>query len=162
MKFYLKSICLSVLITSSLSSVFAQDDNAKVSSYLFPDFAEATIKKAKMTDAKMNLNYNTATLEMVYFLNNQYNVFPSASADTIFIAGRAFMPVGKEFYELATLHEAIPLFIQYTSEIRLPQATSSFGNMQSTTTVTADHLTLDQKAQLYDLKRKHTANTLLS
>jgi Tfp pilus assembly protein PilE len=152
MKYYLKSLCLSLLVIGPLSAAFAQDDNSKVSSYLFPDFTEATIKKAKMTDAKMNLNYNTATLEMVYWLNNQYNILPSASADTIFIAGRAFLPVGKEFYELATLHVAIPLFIQYTCEVRLPQATSSFGNMQSTTTVSADHLTLDQKAQLYDLK----------
>jgi len=152
MKRRMKFIWLSAFVLFSFSPAFAQDDNSKVSSYLFPEFMQGTIRQNKMADDKLTLNYNIATLEMIYIKNAQYNVFPPGDADTIFVGTRIFIPAGKEFYEQLTPHVAIPLFVQYTCEIRLPQATSSFGGMQNTTTVSADHLTLEQKAQLYNLK----------
>lgn len=97
------------------------------------------------------LNYNSITGEMVFEDNGKYLAIKEPlKVDTVFVAGRKFIPAGNVFYELL-LNGSSPLFKEYTAKLIEPGASVGYGNASATTNAVSINL-LRRSGQAYDLK----------
>ena len=116
--------------SSGYINVFSQE---KVAHFVFPRFEKATVLYKNNNQSNTELNYNTATEEMIYVgdAGRRMAIHPIDQIDTVYIAGRKFVPVGRAFNEVL-LSGNIPLYVSY--KCKMTQGGSSVGYGTSSTT----------------------------
>ena len=119
--------------------------------YVFDSFQPGKVKMKTGEWFDQKLNYNTVTGEMIFEEKGKYLAIKAPSqVDTVFIAGRKFIPVDKAFYELI-LKGKYPLFQEFTAKLNEPGASIGYGNASATTNAVSINL-LRRNGQAYEMK----------
>ncbi len=143
--------CLVFFCCLSLAQAHAQ--NAVVlSHYVFDQFMPGKVQQKNGTSSDAKLNYNILSGEMIFeSAPGKYLALANPEqADTVFIAGRKFVPVGNRFYELL-LKAPIPLLVEYTCTVKEPGNDIGYG-MSSVTSASPAVKSLIQSGGAYSLK----------
>lgn len=94
-----------VLFIFMFTAAFPQDqpDNTTEgkSFYLFRGFEPARILMKSGAEKEVEFNYNVVTEEMIFSLEGRLQALDMEGIDTIFIAGKKFIPFGKIFFEVS-------------------------------------------------------------
>jgi hypothetical protein len=117
-----------VVILSISSSLNAQIDTLQnPKQFLFPEFSRGTITMKDGQELILRLNYNIVSEKMVFIRNGQlYGMKNQETVDTVYLAFKKFIPVGKVFYEVG-LVAPVSLFIQNRSTIQSPMKEGPYG-----------------------------------
>ena len=103
-----------------LTGLFAQEDgDGKKPSktfYLFPDFEDARILFKSGTEKQAVFNYNVVTEEMIYNSKGEFMALEMPGIDTIYVAGKKFIPFGERFYEVVWTPPGL-LYIRHYSKL---------------------------------------------
>lgn len=119
--------------------------------YVFDSFQPGKVKMKTGEWFDQKLNYNTVTGEMIFEEKGKYLAIKEPSqVDTVFIAGRKFIPVDKVFYELI-LNGKYPLFQEFTAKLNEPGASIGYGNASASTNAVSINL-LRRNGQAYEMK----------
>ena len=119
--------------------------------YVFDSFQPGKVKMKTGEWFDQKLNYNTVTGEMIFEEKGKYLAIKAPSqVDTVFIAGRKFIPVAKAFYELI-LKGKYPLFQEFTAKLNEPGASIGYGNASASTNAVSINL-LRRNGQAYEMK----------
>ncbi|MFT3935884.1 MAG: hypothetical protein QM726_19805 [Chitinophagaceae bacterium] len=133
--------------------VYAHAQEAvSLSHYVFTQFEPGKVLQKDGSVNETKLNYNVLSKEMIFEAKpNQYLALAEPNKiDTVIIAGRKFVPVNNEFYELLTI-QPYPLLLQYTCTIKEPGSDIGYG-MSSVTTASPAIKSLIQSGGAYSLK----------
>lgn len=107
-----------ILLTLLLNAVLALPGRAQMIQYLFDDFTESRIKMSAGQYVDAVINYNTLTGCMVYLKGKQYfDLTNYRDVDTVYVAGRIFIPVDDHFNELIYTGP-VPLSVQYIGKLK--------------------------------------------
>jgi hypothetical protein len=104
--------------------------------YLYPEFIKSDVlmKGGKINTVQMN--YNIVTERMVFISNDKYYDMTNPDmADTVFLNGCKFTPVGKSFYEVL-LSNPIALYIQHKGSLMSAGKPVGYGGTSQTTSST--------------------------
>lgn len=119
--------------------------------YVFDSFQPGKVKMKTGEWFDQKLNYNTVTGEMIFEEKGKYLAIKEPSqVDTVFIAGRKFIPVDKVFYELV-LNGKYSLFQEFTAKLNEPGASIGYGNASASTNAVSINL-LRRNGQAYEMK----------
>ncbi len=119
---------ISALFCMACMQTYGQQQAVAVTHYVFDHFSKGNVlQKNGSTDQAM-LNYNVLSREIVFESSpGQFMALASPEkVDTVFIEGRKFIPVNKEFYELLT-SGPIFLLLQYECTVKEPGASIGYG-----------------------------------
>jgi hypothetical protein len=100
--------------------------------YLYPEFSKSDVlmKGGRTNTAQMN--YNIVSEKMVFISNdNYYDLTNPEQADTVFINGAKFVPVGKSFYEVLVT-QPIALFFQHKGNLMSAGKPVGYGGTSQT------------------------------
>ncbi|MFT3702892.1 MAG: hypothetical protein QM802_11000 [Agriterribacter sp.] len=145
-------------------SVNAQLNNepVKLAHYVLDSFAAGKVLLKSGVTSNQQLNYNLVTNEMIFNNKGTYLAIANPeNVDTVFMAGRRFIPVGNSFYEFLG-GTANPLFVEHTCTIKEEGTPTGFGNTTTTAATPLRSLMKDNLAyQLklpdgYEVIPKHT------
>ena len=144
----MKKIFIIMLLFFANINVFSQE---KVAHFVFPRFEKATVLYKNNNQSNTELNYNTATEEMIYVGDDgrRMAIHPIDQIDTVYIAGRKFVPVGRAFNEVLVSGN-VPLYVSY--KCKMTQAGSSVGYGTSSTTAVDNISSLMGSGALYEFK----------
>lgn len=129
----MKQFLLTIFLLLVLAALYAQDGEPaqETQHYIFPSFAEGTVKHKSGEVIKALLNYNTVTEEMIFDQNGKKLALDKIeNIDTVYIQNRKFVPVSNVFYERAT-NTINALFIQHKSLFIPPGNNTGFGTSQT-------------------------------
>jgi len=128
----MKKVTLVLTIVFYCLHAFAQDvnDNPNVTvidHYMFNGFIPGTVKKKSGEKISVALNYNTLTEEMIFTKDSLvYTLEQLEDIDTVYLAGRIFVPNNNFFYEKAT-NTPVALFIEHKSTVLSPSKDLGYG-----------------------------------
>ena len=124
---------LVVLITTALPASAQTDSAVNLPNFLLPNFTRSIIKfKAGGENKTAMLNYNVVDEEMVFMQPDNYMVLDNPEViDTIYMAGRKFIPVRKAFYEVL-ISGTTPLFMQYKTNTEAAGTPTGYGASSKT------------------------------
>ncbi|NDW13846.1 hypothetical protein D0T50_13240 [Bacteroides sp. 214] len=144
------SIKLLFLVLLIFSSSIVVGQNAK-NHFLFDDFEAAKVVYKNKNTSNGRLNYNAVTREMVFVGEDGKNkaLYPVDTIDTIYIAGRTFVPYEKEFYELLPAKSHV-LYAVHRCEIQLAGQSTGYGT--SSTSAIHDVSSISAGDGIYQLK----------
>lgn len=147
----LKKVVFLFFCLFSFSGVFAQIRVVEVSHYLFPEFEKGVVLMKTGVREEAMLNYNSITEEMI-FINNGIKLAMSQLEliDTVFIAGRKFIPFDGKFLE-QLFRSRLGLFVQHKCSIKEPGKPAGYGGT-SQTSATTTYSSYLSNGQLYDMK----------
>ena len=134
-------------------SLQAQQMNKPVAilHYVFDTFQSGKVQMKSGEVFERRMNYNTITGEMIFEDNGKYLAIKEPlKVDTVFLAGRKFIPEDKVFYELL-LNAKYPLFQEFTAKLNEPGASIGYGNASATTNAVSINL-LRRNGQAYEMK----------
>jgi len=133
-KWFAKSILISVILVSGASQVSAQLDSAKnLPNLLLPEFTRSIIKFKSGEKKVAVINYNVVDQELVFLQDDRYLAMDHPQLiDTVYIANRSFVPFGKAFYEVA-LKAPVSLFIQHKSNVEQEGSSIGYGQKSRST-----------------------------
>lgn len=119
--------------------------------YVFDTFVQGKVQMKSGEVFERKLNYNSITGEMIFDDHGKYLAIKEPlKVDTVFIAGRKFIPVSNVFYEVL-LKSTYPLFQEFTAKLIEPGASVGYGSASATTNAVSINL-LRRSGQTYDLK----------
>ncbi len=119
--------------------------------YVFDTFQPGKVQMKSGELFERRVNYNTITGEMIFEEKGKYLAIKEPlKVDTVFIAGRKFIPVEKVFYELI-LNSTYPLFQEFTAKLIEPGASIGYGNASATTNAVSLN-SLRRNGQAYEMK----------
>lgn len=128
----MKKICYLLLLAFATLLTQAQSANqvmgARLSHYVFDQFAPGKVylHSGEVSDRK--LNYNTLTYEMIFDNNGQpLAIANPQSVDSVIIQGRKFIPVGKKFYEWIA-GTTYPVYADYVGAVEEQGVSSGYGS----------------------------------
>ena len=113
------SLILALFFLFSVVSNAQENQENKVATrsfYLLPDFKEARILFKTGLEKNAVFNYNVVTEEMVYNNQGEFMALEMPGIDTIYLAGKKFIPFGKIFYEVVSAPPAL-LFVRHHSKL---------------------------------------------
>ncbi|HTH31855.1 MAG TPA: hypothetical protein VL946_10965 [Lacibacter sp.] len=142
-----------VIVFLLCTSLKAQQTNkpGAILHYVFDTFQAGKVQMKSGELFERRLNYNTITGEMIFEDKGKYLAIKEPQkVDTVFIAGRKFIPEDNVFYELI-LKAAYPLFQQFTGKLVEPGASVGYGNASATTNAVSINL-LRRNGQAYEMK----------
>lgn len=144
----MKRLTLFLLLVCLIQWLFAQD---KVVHFVYPQFKPATVLYNNGNVSNTELNYNKATEEMVYTdpSGKRMALYPIDKIDTVFLAEKKFVPVGRVFYEVAGVGK-YPLYIAHKCRMSLVSSNVGYGN--SSTTAVENISSLASSGEVYQLK----------
>lgn len=128
----MKKILLSLTIAIFCLQAFAQDDNDNpnttvIDHYMFNNFIPGTVKKKSGEKISAALNYNTLKEEMVFMKDSvMYTLMQLEDIDTVYLAGRTFVPNNNFFYEKAT-NTPVALYIEHKTTVLSPSKDLGYG-----------------------------------
>lgn len=133
----IKPVFIVLFFGISTISGKSQREGIVLSHYLFPEFTQGKIRLKSGIIKESNLNYNSITEEMIFESNGKKLAFANPETiDTIFIQDRAFIPVGKAYYEVI-VKLPVPLFIRHICTITPPGKPSGYGGTSETGSITS-------------------------
>lgn len=142
---------IAVLLCSSVSAQQQVKKAVPILHYVFDTFVPGKVQMKSGEVFERRLNYNTITGEMIFEEKGKYlAVKEPLKVDTVFIAGRKFVPVAKVFYELL-YNGANPLFQEFTAKLIEPGASIGYGNASATTNAVSIN-SLMRTGQAYEMK----------
>jgi|WetSurMetagenome_2_1015567.scaffolds.fasta_scaffold08877_2 hypothetical protein len=111
-----------------------QDSVANLPNLLFPKFSKGILRLTSGEKKTAILNYNKVDQEMVFMQRDNFWVldYPQKAIDTIYLAGKTFVPSDKGFFEISVL-APITLFKinkAYIEELGMP---TGYGARSQTT-----------------------------
>lgn len=110
-------IALFLLLITGLSAQEHSDGKkAAKTFYLFPDFEDARILFKSGAEKKAVFNYNVVTEEMIFRNKGKFMALEMPGIDTIYIAGKKFIPFGEMFYEVVWTPPGL-LYIRHYSKL---------------------------------------------
>lgn len=104
--------------------------------YLYPEFTKSNVlmKGGRINTAQMN--YNLVSEKMVFISNDKYyDMSNPDQADTVFLNGSKFIPVGKSFYEVL-VSQPIAFFIQHKGNLMSAGKPVGYGGTSQTASST--------------------------
>jgi hypothetical protein len=114
--------------TISLLSYSQSNADGTMPQYYFSSFSEATILMKNGQTQSQALNYNTLTGMMVFRKGDKlYDITNQETIDTVYIEKCKFVPVGKNFYEVAYSGRLYSYFIQHTGNLAQPGKPVGYG-----------------------------------
>jgi hypothetical protein len=124
---------LVVLMATALPAAAQMDSAVNLPNFLLPNFTRSIIKfKAGGENKTAMLNYNVVDEEMVFMQPDNYMVLNNPEViDTIYMAGRKFIPVKKAFYEVL-ISGSSPLFMQYKTNTESLGTPTGYGATSKT------------------------------
>lgn len=128
MKSILQLAGLSLSLALALPSKAQMDSAINLPNFLLPNFTRSIIKfKAGGENKTAMLNYNVVDQELVFLQPDNYMVLDNPDViDTVFMAGRKFVPVKKAFYEVL-LSGAHALYMQYKTNAESAGTPTGYG-----------------------------------
>lgn len=143
-------ILLAGLLISPLIS--AQRDTLDLETqFLFPELLDAKISFKDGSPLNARMNYNILSEKMVFEKNNKiFDLLNTDKVDTIYLAGRKFIPMDKIFIEVFDDSE-IPLFTQFKGDLIPPGKPSGYGGTSQTSSIESI-ATIYGSGQSYNLK----------
>jgi hypothetical protein len=124
---------------------------AQLSHYILDSFTRGEVLVKSGTRYSQLLNYNILTGEFIFNDRGRFLAIANpAEVDTVFIAGRRFVPVNAKFYELLTT-TTLPLLQEFSYKIEEPTVSVGYGNASPTTNATSFN-SLVRTGGVYDLK----------
>jgi len=145
-------ICVLISLLIGVSA-YAQQKQAVVSHYVFPEFTEGIVLMKTGSRSKALLNYNALTEEMVFDNNGQKRAVTEQEVkqiDTVFIKDRKFVELDGKFVEC--LHQSgWDLYAEYKCRVNDPGRPSGYGTT-STTTAVQSYSSLNYGGKVYELK----------
>jgi hypothetical protein len=123
--------CLSVTLMALLSissGLKAQVDTLQnPKQFLFPGFSRGTVAMKDGKEIILRMNYNIASEKMAFIQDGKlFEMKNQESVDTVYLAFRKFVPVGKVFYEVGP-QSHISMFIQHRCTIQSPPQEGPYG-----------------------------------
>ena len=129
----MKKMMLTLLIAAFTLSAFAQDDNDNpnatvIDHYMFKGFIPGIVKKKNGERISALLNYNTLTEEMIFTKDTvKYALAQLEDIDTVYLAGKVFVPYNDIFFEKAT-STPVALYIEHKTTILPPGKDLGYGS----------------------------------
>jgi hypothetical protein len=118
---------LILLLVIVLPAVGQTNSDGSAPQFLFPDFADGTVKMKNGKSQTTSLNYNIVSERMVYQKDEAlYDLINIEMVDTIFLQDSKFVPVGKIFHEILVVGP-ISLFVQYKGSLIPPGTPAGYG-----------------------------------
>jgi len=119
-------------------AVIAQPDTSDVlSQYLYKDFSKGVVQFRNGTVTSAMMNYNTLTGRMVFEKSGKLlDLINTETIDTVYLQNTKFIPFNDIFLDVVA-ESAIPLFIQYKSDLMSPGKSSAYGGTSQTTSSTS-------------------------
>ena len=148
MKKYFLSACLFFA-----GNCFAQHPSnaVKLVQYIFDSFQPGTVKMKTGKTYEQNLNYNIITNEMVFEQNGKFAAIATPeNVDTVYIAGRKFIPLNNQFYEVLAGGNK-PLLYESTASVSEPGVSTGYGGTTTTSAATS-YQSLLRDGSAYNLK----------
>jgi hypothetical protein len=129
---------------------FAQGGaDAPPAHYIFEKFQKGKVLQRSGEVNEVELNYNTLTSEMIFNDGQKYMALAEPEKiDTVYIAGRVFVPGENKFYEVLAAGAVLKNYISTLTE----QGNNLGYGMNSTTTSVTPLKSLIQGGQAYSLK----------
>lgn len=129
-----KTFPVIVILLTISCNLKAQLDSAKnLPNLLMPEFRRSLIKFKSGEKKTAVINYNMATEELVFLQNGKYLAMDKPQLiDTVYMANRAFIPVGKAFYEVV-LKGPVSLFIQHKCNVEQVGSSIGYGQRSRST-----------------------------
>lgn len=134
-------------------NVYAQrpSNAVKLVQYTFDAFQPGTVRMKSGETYKQELNYNIITNEMIFNDSGTYAAIANPeNVDTIYIAGRKFIPLNKKFYEVLVGGKK-PLLYESTASVTEPGASTGYGTTSSISATTS-YQSLLRDGSAYNLK----------
>lgn len=145
-KFFILFFCLFLF-----SKMFSQIHVVEVSHYLFPEFEKGVVLMKTGVQENALLNYNSITEEMIFIANGiKLALSQLDQIDTVFIAGRKFIPYDGKFLEVL-FRSRIALFAEHRCSIKDPGKPSGYGG-SSQTSATTTYSSFMTNGQVYEMK----------
>lgn len=104
------------LITGLSAQEEGDGKNPAKTFYLFQDFEEAGILFKSGAEKQAVFNYNVVTEEMIFRNKGKFMALEMPGIDTIYIAGKKFIPFGERFYEVVWTPPGL-LYIRHYSKL---------------------------------------------
>ena len=124
---------VAIIISVMPAVLYGQvNSSGEMPQYLYPEFSKSDVlmKGGRINTAQMN--YNIVTEKMVFISNdNYYDMTNPEQADTVFINGSKFVPVGKSFYEVL-VSQPIALFFQHKGNLMSAGKPVGYGGTSQT------------------------------
>ena len=124
---------VAIIISVMPAVLYGQvNSSGEMPQYLYPEFSKSDVlmKGGRINTAQMN--YNIVTEKMVFISNdNYYDLTNPEQADTVFINGAKFVPVGKSFYEVLVT-QPIALFFQHKGNLMSAGKPVGYGGTSQT------------------------------
>ncbi len=133
MKKILRFVYAGILVAAVLPASAQMDSAVNLPNFLLPHFTRSIIKFKSNSENKTGmLNYNVVDEEMVFMQPDNYMVLSNPEViDTVYMAGRKFIPVKKAFYEVL-LTGSTPLFMQYKTIAEYAGTPTGYGATSKT------------------------------
>ncbi len=143
---------LLIVISAWTAQIMGQDEGVtSLPQFLLPEFTEGTIRLKNGQTRSLPLNYNLLTERMVYMQDGKpYDLIGVETIDTIRIQEWCFIPVGRNFYELA-VKDRITLLIQHRGSLIPPGKPAPYGGV-SHTSATTSYSSINVDGATYNLK----------
>ena len=122
-----------IFIVAALPAAAQVDSAVNLPNFLLPNFTKSIIKfKAGGENKTAMLNYNVVDEEMVFMQPDNYMVLDNPEViDTVYMAGRKFIPVKKSFYEVLIAGTSA-LFLQYKTTAEAAGTPTGYGATSKT------------------------------
>ena len=148
----MKKYFLIVLLFFAGNCLAQTNSNAvKLVQYIFDSFQPATIIMKSGKTYEQNLNYNIITNEMVFEQNGKFAAIASPEqVDTVYIAGRKFIPLNNKFYEVLVDGKK-PLLYESSASVSEPGVSVGYGSTTTTSAATS-YQSLIRDGSAYKLK----------
>ncbi len=125
----------------------------EISHYLFPEFKNGVVLMKSGTENPAQLNYNSATEEMVFMQGEQVLALAEitlSQLDTVFIEGRKFVLQNNKFAEV--IHDNdYTLLIEHKCRVLAPGKPSGYGGTSQTSAISS-YSSLSMGGQMYELE----------
>lgn len=119
--------------------------------YLFPEFAECTVRMKTGSQQSLVANYNTLTEKLVFIKDSvRYDMTKIMFIDTVTISCRKLVPVNEVFYEVL-INAPVSLFIQHKSNLIPPGQPSGYGGTSQTSSIQSVS-SISSRSGVYNLK----------
>lgn len=120
-----------------VSTGYAQKKPKEVFHYILPEFVKGNVlMKTGKTNQAM-INYNALTEEMIFDSNGKKLAMTQLEdVDTVFIAGRKFVPYQNKFAEVV-YHNKYDLLVLHKATILDPGKPAAYGGTTQTSSVTS-------------------------
>jgi len=126
-------------------------NTVKLVQYIFDSFQPGTIKMKTGKTYDQNLNYNIITNEMVFEQDGKFAAIATPeNVDTVYIAGRKFIPLNNKFYEVLAGGNK-PLLYESSASVSEPGVSVGYGGTTTTSAATS-YQSLLRDGGAYNLK----------